>query len=447
MRLHAFILFFFSILPIGLALQLAPTRPRPWIPSDPCPTSITAKIIANPCADNICVPDYFDFTTLESVHSALLTCPNMSSLDLSIDGFCSTWPDRRNLPFNHLGGERYVDLKVLKLDRYSWDWRSDKDVWTGPECCLRGKLDCFMDTLYWFYKGHWKSWLKWRKQPKAQREKTNVELWLDAMDWTAIEELSVESVPDSVRKVLSQSRALRMLKTTDIELITNLPNNTLTHLSFCNGFHMRDYLPDILNHQGESLQSLELRWHDDFIPMQHFGGLDGDFDVLASHTSNLSHLSVNVLYNDTTWPFETIEKIATIPTLRKVDLWMDSLSKCSWPYDSQLGVPEAEILGFSDGNDSGCESKEAFHKIHLDSTSASKMFKHMKEKKQGDELEEATFWEGNWSTEWDGETSRVKVVCKAKTDLNMEEWCMVEQESDDVSQESFFWDESVFTSV
>ncbi|CAN9158967.1 unnamed protein product [Alternaria alternata] len=267
------------------------------------------------------------------------------------------------------------------------------------------------------------------------------------MDWTAIEELSVESVPDSVRKVLSQSRALRMLKTTDIELITNLPNNTLTHLSFCNGFHMRDYLPDILNHQGESLQSLELRWHDDFIPTQHFGGLDGDFDVLASHTSNLSHLSVNVLYNDTTWPFETIEKIATIPTLRKVGLWMDSLSKCSWPYDPQLGVSEAEILGFSDGNDSGCESKEAFHKIHLDSTSASKMFKHMKEKKQGDELEEATFWEGNWSTEWDGETSRVKVVCKAKTDLNMEEWCMVEQESDGVSQESFFWDESVFTSV
>ena len=121
MSLHAFILLFFSILPIGLALQLAPTRPRPWIPSDPCPTSITAKIIANPCADDICVPDYFDFTTLESVHSALLTCPNMSSLDLSIDGFCSTWPDRRNLPFNHLGGERYVDLKVLKLDRYSWD--------------------------------------------------------------------------------------------------------------------------------------------------------------------------------------------------------------------------------------------------------------------------------------------------------------------------------------
>ena len=162
--------------------------------------------------------------------------------------------------------------------------------------------------------------------------------------------------------------------------------------------------------------------------------------MLASHTSNLSHLSVNVLYNDTTWPFETIEKIATIPTLRKVDLWMDSLSKCSWPYDSQLGVPEAEILGFSDGNDSGCESKEAFHKIHLDSTSASKMFKHMKEKKQGDELEEATFWEGNWSTEWDGETSRVKVVCKAKTDLIMEEWGMVEQDSDDVSQESSIWE-------
>jgi hypothetical protein len=300
-----------------------------------------------------------------------------------------------------------------------------------------------MDIYYWFYMGHWKSWLEWHKQPKAQGGKDNADLWLDAMDWTVVEELSVDKVPDSVRKVLSQSQALRKLNTTDIELIMNLPNNTLTHLSFFNGSYMRDLLPDILDHQGESLQSLELRWHDDYVPIRHLGDLDGDFDLLANHTSNLSHLSISVLYNDTVWPFETIEKIAAIPTLRRADLWMESLSKCQGPHDPHIVVARTEMLGFSDKYEGGyCGGKDALHERLLDSTGALEMFKHMREKKQGEELEETTFWAGKWSPGWDEESLRVKVACKAKADSRMDDWCVVEWEGEELPQEAFDWDES-----
>jgi hypothetical protein len=262
-------------------------------------------------------------------------------------------------------------------------------------------------------------------QPKEQRNKTNIELWLDAMDWTAIEELSVDWVPESVQKVLSQSQVLRKLNTTDVELIQALPRNSLTHLSFYNGEYTPNLFLDILEQQGESLRGLEICWDDEHLPMSHSGDLDDDFDMLASGMNNLTHLSVNVLRNGTTWPLERIKKIAAIPTLREVDLWMESHSKPHWPCG--LGVDEFGIR---------CEESDRPWGSAVYSTSALRIFNYMREKKQGEEMKKATFWADNRSPEWDEKFPRVKVTCEAKADLDMEEWCVVQNES----REPMFWD-------
>jgi hypothetical protein len=262
-------------------------------------------------------------------------------------------------------------------------------------------------------------------QSKEQRNKTNIELWLDAMDWTAIEELSVDWVPESVKKVLSQSQALRKLNTTDLKLIQALPRNSLTHLSFYNGEYTTSLFLDILEQQGESLHDLEILWDDENLPMRHSGDLDDDFDMLAGGMSNLTHLSVNLLRNGTTWPLERIEKITAIPTLREADLRMESHSKPHWPCG--LGVDEFGVR---------CEESDRPWGSVVYSMSALRIFNYMREKKQGEEMKKATFWAGNWSPEWDEEGPRVKVTCEAKAGLDMEDWCVV----DDELREPIYWD-------
>ncbi|KAH6883293.1 hypothetical protein BKA58DRAFT_34194 [Alternaria rosae] len=409
MRFNTLILFLIYILPTTLAL-----RPRPWTPKDPCPTSIKAYIHDEPCRSDDCDPDHFAFTSLNSVHSALLTCPNISSLDISIWGFCSTWPDRMDLPLSPFGGETYPDIKSLQvLGYYGWDRRESRNVWNAPKCLAQSKLECFKDTLYWYYKRHWQSWLAWCTQSKHQLEKTNAELWLDAMDWKCIEELSVDTVPDSVRKVLSQSRALRKLKTTDGELILNLPKNMLTHLSLVNGERDTALFDDILNHQGGSLESLEMRWDTEHHPWRYNGDLDDEILIITKSAKKLRHLSMNVLRNATSSPLETLEKIATIPTLREADLWIQVLD----PWN--LGADE-----FSDQY----KGETRIGPPLLSHRGALSIFRYMRDKKQGEELEKVTFWVGDWTDNWYEDDPRVKVACEAKTDVDMKDWCVGEDE-------------------
>jgi hypothetical protein len=415
MRLNTLITLLLSILPSISALQSS--YPRPWTPNDPCPTSIKATIVADPCRSDVCNPDRFAFTTLDSVHSALITCPNISSLDLGIHGSCSTWPDRRNLPLSPLGGEKYPNIRTLKVEGYEWDRWHDHDTWTGPKCLAPGKLECFMDTLYWFYQGHWMSWLKWRTQPKEQRDKTNAELWLDAMDWTKIEELSVDRVPPSVQKILSQSHSLRKLNTTDIRLIYSLRENTLTHFSYVNGEYSYADLHELMLDQCESLKSLEIRWNGAHLPMRYAYQLDNDITNVAHCTKRLNHLSMNVLQNVTTSPLSTLEKIASIPTLREADLWFEIR-------DGPQGQWGLDVTKFSD-RDEWAENATA---PLLDGKSALRLFQYMREKKQGKELERTNFWVGDWSPDWCEDSERVKVECEAKADVDMEDWCVVEDE-------------------
>ncbi|KAF1831265.1 hypothetical protein BDW02DRAFT_474822, partial [Decorospora gaudefroyi] len=217
------------------------------------------------------------------------------------------------------------------------------------------------------------------------------------------------------------------LGSTDLSFVQALPNHTLTSLTWVGRSKYTD-LPNILKHQGKSLQSLEFRCQElecpRFLPTF-------DYRILPTHTHNLRHLSANVHRNGT-WPLDVLEHIAAIPTLRSADLWMGIQSECRKQYEDYTNSQRVMEREF--GKDY-CKGEDQFQKPLLDDTSALKLFKYMRERKIGAGLDEVTIWVGDWTRAWDGplyfpawaEGIRAKVVCKAEADVNMKDWCVVEE--------------------
>ncbi|KAJ9138196.1 hypothetical protein NKR23_g8623 [Pleurostoma richardsiae] len=79
---------------------------------------------------------------MTDVHSALVSCPNISTLDLRVTMLgCSESPDRWSFPFDLAGGEKYPALETLSLEGYDFKTR------TGPGYNRQGTLDS-LDTLH-----------------------------------------------------------------------------------------------------------------------------------------------------------------------------------------------------------------------------------------------------------------------------------------------------------
>lgn len=103
---------------------------------------------------------------------------------------------------------------------------------------------------------------KWAEQqllPRKQRWKSGLDLWLDAMEWEGVEELSINRqsmIPEVVSKLPPRMSSLRQLETAHLPFIQALKKNSLTNLSWIGPSTSHD-LTTILNHHGESLQRLE----------------------------------------------------------------------------------------------------------------------------------------------------------------------------------------------
>ncbi|RYP92522.1 hypothetical protein DL770_001388 [Monosporascus sp. CRB-9-2] len=137
-----------------------------------CPPSITAQ-----------VPGPYHRGTMQALHKRLLSCPDVRSLDLSVapEG-CSAWPDRWNLPFRLAGGERYPALTSLTLGGYRFDHSDWEDV----------QPDKYGGILNWInFHGTEKYVRLWMDTPADRRHLRNLELWLEAMDWSALEVLEL----------------------------------------------------------------------------------------------------------------------------------------------------------------------------------------------------------------------------------------------------------------
>ena len=207
-----------------------------------------------------------------------------------------------------------------------------------------------------------------------------MELWLDAMDWSGVEELMIDGVSDGVLEQLPRRlHGLKKLETTNLSFVEALEDQTLTHLTWIGKSDYND-LSSVLQHQGESLQSLEFRcaelMYQTFTP-------DFDISILPNMTRNLTHLSINVPRSGT-WPLESLKIIASLRQLQSADLWMNIQSNCALQrpddYTQALRDWQRE-LGVQ-----YCKGEDQFQRPFLDKEDAEELFEYMRDQKKGNEL-------------------------------------------------------------
>ncbi|KAJ4993598.1 hypothetical protein SVAN01_00652 [Stagonosporopsis vannaccii] len=390
-----------------------------WTRNDTCPTEIKTTIPNS----------RLEFGSMVSVHEALSQCPNITSLDLRVTLLgCSEWPDRWNFPFNYNGGDSYPSLKKLRLDGY--DFSSSDDIRPPWQMPLQGmsNAEAWTFGLYdWIRRGYWKPWLRAQiyGYPPTPPSKSNLDLWLGAMNWSAIEELAIADCSDEfVEKVPSHLRSLRWLASTNISFVEALPNNTLESLTWV-GPHKRGDFDSILERQGAKLQELEFR--DDEMGYS-FMRRKFNMSIIPETAKYLKHLSVNIPRNGS-WPLESFRAIAQLSQLQSLVIYSNLQSEC------QRQMPDKYTREWSkwrmDHGDSYCIKEDRYQKPLLDEGNAEELYKFIKEANVGSGPENVTFRIGDWTPIWDGplysppwiEGRKVEIHCSNVAQIKAEKHC------------------------
>ncbi|KAF1995949.1 hypothetical protein P154DRAFT_409780, partial [Amniculicola lignicola CBS 123094] len=391
-----------------------------WQHGDACPTSIKTTVPGNGYWNEENEKwVYGPFGSMEGIHRALSSCRNTKSLDLRVTLLgCSEWPDRFNFPFSQSGGETYSPLTSLKLEGYSFLEADRTYDYLG--------LPWYERVAFWFQNGGIQKTIDMGRLSPGQLSKKNVDLWLDAMDWSKIETLALVDLRSFnqtlVHKIVPHLRSVRDLDLSwnpsedTLSFVMSLSSQSLAHFTQRN-FNLPGGLHSILTRHGESLETLKIFSHE----------IQSDPSPIFNHTEladlttmapKLRHLSINVHRNGT-WPLETFQTLASIPSLRSADLYLDITSDCRRQQpDRYMNTERHRNWVAANGE---CDGKDQFQKPWVDERSASEMFAYMREKKVGEELQNVTFWVGDWQRSWDGplyfpdwlEHKNAKVVCSS----------------------------------
>jgi hypothetical protein len=418
------LLLFASLLPL-------PSLARLWRTTDPCPESIKTTVSSYSSEYK---STKIRFATMDAVHLALTTCPNITSLDLRVTGLgCTEWPDRWNFPFKLEGGEKYPPLREIKLEGYRFSERAWEETKFRNVLGVWGRgLPWYERVAEWTMSGKAFKQYQYSRLPEQQRTKDNLDLWLDAMDWSKVESLNLMG-DNPPPKIVPHLKGLKKL---EIEgygaqvFVQGLPNNTLTHLTSISYKNPPD-LYSILLHQGHLLEHLEVRAPEQMsVPSPTYN--NSQLEHLTDMAPNLSHLSINLPRNGT-WPFEILETLSRIRSLRTLDLWLDITSLCQRGKPDRMSHKYDQYLAILAANSTSCDGEAEFLTPFVNETSSLEVFNFMKEHKVGEELKNVTFWVGDWSRSWDGplyfpdwlEHRSTKVFCSEEGKQEGEAWCEV----------------------
>ncbi|KAK7942570.1 uncharacterized protein PG986_011683 [Apiospora aurea] len=233
---------------LALSLITALARAGPGTTTDNCPAQLRATI-PHP-------------GSIHAVDPILSACANIVSLHLRIaETGCVGLAGRCTLPICFWRCTRYPStLRSLSLESYrfhdpAFDYADMPDWWWG-------------EYMHWMESRDAWAWLK--GLPSAlfsseRKSRTNLDLWLEPMDFSAIEELSIlgfnygESPELLVKPPLPQVPKMQALTVGDRqmkEFVLAVPSNSLTHLTFIGPGHSQNRDP-ILQDQGKFLNSLE----------------------------------------------------------------------------------------------------------------------------------------------------------------------------------------------
>ncbi|KAI3558489.1 hypothetical protein CABS03_08555 [Colletotrichum abscissum] len=353
-----------------------------------CPSSSELRVTIPPSHQS---PSNTDYESLAEVHDALIHCPNITSLNLRIGEIgCVGEPDRWSLPLDPAGTSRYLPvLDTLSLEKYHF-YDTDGD-YLHP---LRG----WTYLSAWIWSGDAFGWLKWRLLPDDQKSVSNTELWLDAMDFSKIRNLSIldydgppETLVESELPLsLPSLRTLRLERNTTVDFGLSLPPHSLHSLSWLDAGQDQSIIP-ILERHGRSLTHLEWRTPESLESKRPALPSEVMRD-LRNLAPNLQSLTIDLNRNGT-WPWEDLRALSLgLPAgLTNLTLYLEIASECrrqQGPYDP-VRCEDA------------CGPVEQLASPLLTATSALQVARFIRHYAKSP-LASINFFAGDWTRPWDG---------------------------------------------
>ncbi|KAF4462564.1 hypothetical protein FALBO_10618 [Fusarium albosuccineum] len=395
-------------------------RRQYWTPAEPCPREIITSI-----------PGPSVFSRMDVIHEAMKTCSSITTLSIrpTFSG-CYAGPDRWNLPFDLTGSEIYLSSpEVLELERYDfsdreWDTIRPPQLEWAPQwppslgwSSLSWWCSDIMSYPYelmqrwcsWASSSRASQWRNLRSLPPKQRQKTNLELWMDAMDFTGVKTLAIKNPRVHSRedplftklpRVLHNVRNLTIWGSwgcTDggcfdqdgvpipsaLTFILALSHNSLTHLTWLDGGTCdADILKRVLERHSSTLETLEWRhseinWHRR--PVFTAAG----FRSMGALLPNLRTLIIDLNRNED-MPYAELTAIAeSFPNLTRLTTYWELSDDTK-----DLTVP----LGPDD------ESWEDFYKYpKITEAEFLSLFNYIQSAKVGKKFESVQFRAGDWT--------------------------------------------------
>lgn len=439
-----------------LALTITPVKANyepQWTRQDPCPDKINAVI-----------PVGSPFGNHETVHEAMKTCTNITELSIYTGFFgCTGFPDRYSLPFALDGSDRYLSApQVLTLDAYEFDdmewqnvlpprphWSNDDGSWPSSSSLnsiivmtveLYYHTRWFLDHLSypltrmlfrayewrrWWSSGKAAKWYRWRRLPAEYRSKDNMELWLEAMDFSHVHTLSIKQHWDpkpkgdalfhrlplaltSLRSLtiggrweeaelgslpkqkLKSPRPLRAL-----DFIIALPASSLTNLTWIESATVdADVFDAVLQHHGQSLR--QLKWINAEVEGDPRPTLSTEqLRNLGKWAPGLADLTIDLDREQEDWPREKLKTLGqSLPKLKNLTLYLN-LEAVNSQNDTMHPVIHYDFPF----------APQSLARPLLDANGARDMFLLLQEYQHGNELETVLFREGDWDGRDDLATS------------------------------------------
>ena len=384
---------------------------------DLCPTAIRQTIPAYYSWSYGELVERPAFSSMADIHAALLRCPDIATLQVRATFVgCDGSPDRFNFPFDPRGSNRYPSApQVLSLegydadeiqyspceDRFAPSWRERLTLWTQP----RRAWQC----------------LDYVPLPEAQRNKTNLDLWLDAMDFSQIHTLQLnhtsgrytltEQVVQKLPSRLTSLKSLTVCDTVGEQFILALPKSSLRHLSWQNpgdddkNTALPDSLPPlepVLRHQGSLLLSLD--YHTDeydslarpTLSVEELGQLVTLAPALQSLALDLNRQPDGTESGGQHWPWESLRVLAQgLAELTDLTIYFDLASECH--REESRTNPWGM---YKPGEARNCTEHHA--QPRLNQTSAAEMARFLWQHRASQRLRRVSFRAGDWTRPWDG---------------------------------------------
>ncbi|KAL0929870.1 uncharacterized protein CTRU02_215079 [Colletotrichum truncatum] len=384
---------------VALALSAAVSAERhPF----KCPTEIDRFIYATQLRRNAGYGLGDSLDSMDQVHNIMTKCSTIKSLKLRIScSGCSDCPDRYNFPFELPSGSHYSSqLEALDLEGYSFNEKPWKEA---------GKLQRYGNTadqyLNWLYYGNAWIWLKGLRLSEAQRNLTNLDLWLGAMDFSKIESLSIRS-DGALASMIPHLKSLKSFTASGAwakDFILALPSNTLAHLSWLNSGQTGASVSPIIRSHAYSLRSLEWREYE-LLQRQRRVMTADQLSDLGSMAPNLRSLTFDINQNGT-WGWDHLEALATkFPNLENATIFLEEASECR----RQLEQAKQQLMSWREmrmiEDKSTCQGADSFANPHLSASEARAPFEFLlKENADIDrKLQKVEFFSGGRERGWDG---------------------------------------------